>query len=106
MLQISILNLLAFQSNVYIDRSCFIDQVTADNTIPLSPQWLYAKPVDAKSSTTGAPGVCNFTRLKLDVRIDWLVFGYLFEVACFFMYLFIIYWIFLLLIPHNLCHLV
>ncbi|KAF9666202.1 hypothetical protein SADUNF_Sadunf16G0204900 [Salix dunnii] len=32
------------------------DQVTADNTIPLSPQWLYAKLVDAKSSTTGAPG--------------------------------------------------
>ncbi|KAJ7015686.1 hypothetical protein NC653_004862 [Populus alba x Populus x berolinensis] len=32
------------------------DQVTADNTIPLSPQWLYAKPVDAKSSTTGASG--------------------------------------------------
>ena len=74
-LQISILNLLAFQSNVYINRSCFIDQVTADNTIPLSPQWLYAKPVDAKSSTTGASGVCNFTRLKLDVLINWLVFG-------------------------------
>ncbi|KAJ6776989.1 GYF DOMAIN-CONTAINING PROTEIN [Salix koriyanagi] len=32
------------------------DQVTADNTIPLSPQWLYAKQVDAKSSTTGASG--------------------------------------------------
>ncbi|KAJ6776984.1 GYF DOMAIN-CONTAINING PROTEIN [Salix koriyanagi] len=32
------------------------DQVTADNTIPLSPQWLYAKPLDAKSSTTGASG--------------------------------------------------
>eukprot|EP00258_Populus_trichocarpa_P030345 XP_024446364.1 uncharacterized protein LOC18095252 isoform X1 [Populus trichocarpa] len=32
------------------------DQVAADNTIPLSPQWLYAKPVDAKSLTTGASG--------------------------------------------------
>ncbi|XP_011000954.1 PREDICTED: uncharacterized protein LOC105108365 isoform X3 [Populus euphratica] len=32
------------------------DQVAADNTTPLSPQWLYAKPVDAKSLTTGASG--------------------------------------------------
>ena len=57
--------------------------MAADNTIPLSPQWLYAKPVDAKSLTTGASGVCDFTCLKLDVLMDWLVFGYLYEMACF-----------------------
>ncbi|CAK7328341.1 unnamed protein product [Dovyalis caffra] len=32
------------------------DQMTADNSIPLSPQWLYAKSVDAKPLTTGASG--------------------------------------------------
>ncbi|KAF9663545.1 hypothetical protein SADUNF_Sadunf17G0062500 [Salix dunnii] len=31
------------------------DQLTVDNTIPLSPQWLY-KPVDAKALTAGASG--------------------------------------------------
>ncbi|XP_073261729.1 uncharacterized protein [Populus alba] len=36
--------------------SSFKDQLTVDNTIPLSPQWLYAKPVDAKSLTAGASG--------------------------------------------------
>jgi hypothetical protein len=87
-LQISVLNLFAFYSKIYIDCSCFTDQVAADNTIPLSPQWLYAKPVDAKSLTTGASGVCDFTCLKLDVLMDWLVFGYLYEMACFlFIYL-------------------
>ncbi|KAJ9189731.1 hypothetical protein P3X46_000987 [Hevea brasiliensis] len=32
------------------------DQVTSDNSIPLSPQWLYSKPVDAKIPTAGASG--------------------------------------------------
>ncbi|KAJ6860447.1 protein ESSENTIAL FOR POTEXVIRUS ACCUMULATION 1-like isoform X2 [Populus alba x Populus x berolinensis] len=36
--------------------SSFKDQLTVDNTIPLSPQWLYAKPVDAKSLTAGTSG--------------------------------------------------
>ncbi|KAF2301854.1 hypothetical protein GH714_029890 [Hevea brasiliensis] len=31
-------------------------QVTSDNSIPLSPQWLYSKPVDAKIPTAGASG--------------------------------------------------
>ncbi|XP_044465312.1 uncharacterized protein LOC123195586 isoform X2 [Mangifera indica] len=29
------------------------DQATSENSIPLSPQWLYAKPVDPKTLTTG-----------------------------------------------------
>lgn len=33
------------------------DQATSDSSIPLSPQWLYAKPIDAKTSSTGASGV-------------------------------------------------
>ncbi|KAG5226801.1 protein ESSENTIAL FOR POTEXVIRUS ACCUMULATION [Salix suchowensis] len=36
--------------------SSFKDQLTVDNTIPLSPQWLYAKTVDAKALTSGASG--------------------------------------------------
>ncbi|XP_015865878.2 uncharacterized protein LOC107403501 isoform X2 [Ziziphus jujuba] len=32
------------------------DQVASESSIPLSPQWLYAKPVDAKSFTTGTSG--------------------------------------------------
>ncbi|KAJ6421025.1 hypothetical protein OIU84_028406 [Salix udensis] len=36
--------------------SSFKDQLTVDNTIPLSPQWLYAKTVDAKTLTSGASG--------------------------------------------------
>ncbi|KAI4348338.1 hypothetical protein L6164_009073 [Bauhinia variegata] len=29
------------------------DQVFSDNSIPLSPQWLYSKPTDVRTSTTG-----------------------------------------------------
>lgn len=34
------------------------DQLLSDNSIPLSPQWLYSKPVDAKT-TANPVGVCN-----------------------------------------------
>jgi len=49
----------------------FSDQVSSDSSIPLSPQWLYSKPVDAKP--TGNPvGVCNsqsFTLLAFSVSV-------------------------------------
>ncbi|OVA17443.1 GYF [Macleaya cordata] len=32
------------------------DQLTSENSIPLSPQWLYAKPNDAKTGLSTAPG--------------------------------------------------
>ncbi|KAL5864527.1 hypothetical protein ACOSQ3_002041 [Xanthoceras sorbifolium] len=32
------------------------DQATSESSIPLSPQWLYAKPVDSKTLTTGMSG--------------------------------------------------
>lgn len=59
--------------------SSFKDQLTVDNTIPLSPQWLYAKPVDAKSLTAGASGVWSLICLKLDMRIDLFIFSYLYQ---------------------------
>ncbi|XP_038699541.1 uncharacterized protein LOC119996820 [Tripterygium wilfordii] len=34
------------------------DQVTSESSIPLSPQWLYAKPVDYKMLASGTTGVC------------------------------------------------
>ncbi|XP_031271430.1 uncharacterized protein LOC116129840 [Pistacia vera] len=55
------------------------DQVTPENSIPLSPQWLYAKPVDPKTLTTGgemrAPnslpqGNTTDTNLKDSWRLD------------------------------------
>ncbi|CAL8142932.1 unnamed protein product [Prunus armeniaca] len=33
-----------------------IDQVASESSIPLSPQWLYAKPVDSKTLVTGTSG--------------------------------------------------
>ncbi|XP_061947494.1 protein ESSENTIAL FOR POTEXVIRUS ACCUMULATION 1-like isoform X2 [Populus nigra] len=51
--------------------SSFKDQLTVDNTIPLSPQWLYAKPVDAKSLTAGASGETRASNsLSLGNSID------------------------------------
>ncbi|KAH0969111.1 hypothetical protein GBA52_029031 [Prunus armeniaca] len=32
------------------------DQVASESSIPLSPQWLYAKPVDSKTLVTGTSG--------------------------------------------------
>lgn len=37
------------------------DQVASESNIPLSPQWLYAKPADAKALTAGILGVQKFT---------------------------------------------
>ena len=34
------------------------DQVSSDSSIPLSPQWLYSKPVDARA-TANPVGVCD-----------------------------------------------
>ncbi|XP_044501243.1 uncharacterized protein LOC123222499 [Mangifera indica] len=55
------------------------DQVTSENSIPLSPQWLYAKPIDPKTLTAGgemrAPnslpqGNTTDTNLKDSWRLD------------------------------------
>ena len=47
----------------YFNNHIFVvsaDQVVSESNIPLSPQWLYAKPVDAKAITTGILGVQKF----------------------------------------------
>ncbi|KAL2320331.1 hypothetical protein Fmac_029300 [Flemingia macrophylla] len=41
------------------DSKVFLSEVSSDNSIPLSPQWLYAKPVDAR--TTANPVGVNST---------------------------------------------
>ncbi|KAI9083986.1 hypothetical protein K1719_033982 [Acacia pycnantha] len=47
------------------------DQVSSDNSIPLSPQWLYSKPIDARVSSTNTVAV-NATDpiLKDSWRLD------------------------------------
>ncbi|MCL7036606.1 hypothetical protein MKW94_005315 [Papaver nudicaule] len=37
------------------------DQVTLDNTIPLSPQWLHAKTSESKTGIAGVPGEIRYT---------------------------------------------
>ncbi|XP_028772482.1 uncharacterized protein LOC114729617 [Neltuma alba] len=47
------------------------DQVSSDNSIPLSPQWLYSKPIDARvSSTNTVVGNATDPILKDSWRLD------------------------------------
>lgn len=50
----SLLNSVVIYNYIFVVNA---DQVASESSIPLSPQWLYAKPVDAKSFTTGTSGV-------------------------------------------------
>lgn len=36
------------------------DQIASESSMPLSPQWIYSKPVDANALTAGALGVWKF----------------------------------------------
>lgn len=47
-----------FNNNIFV---LIADQVASESNIPLSPQWLYAKPADAKALTAGILGVQKFT---------------------------------------------
>lgn len=52
------LTLVKFNNNIFV---LIADQVASESNIPLSPQWLYAKPADAKALTAGILGVQKFT---------------------------------------------
>ncbi|KAF7819394.1 uncharacterized protein G2W53_024849 [Senna tora] len=46
------------------------DQVSTDSSIPLSPQWLYSKPIDARPSSTNTAGNSADPILKDSWRLD------------------------------------
>ncbi|KAJ4729497.1 GYF domain-containing protein [Melia azedarach] len=50
------------------------DQVPSDSSIPLSPQWLYAKPVDAKTPSTGVSGEMRSTT-DANLKDTWRLEG-------------------------------
>ena len=76
------LTLVKFNNNIFV---LIADQVASESNIPLSPQWLYAKPADAKALTAGILGVQKFTLVlsccffshSLNYRNDYYYFSML-----------------------------
>ena len=47
------------------------DQATSESSIPLSPQWLYAKPVEAKILIGGTSGVWTYQAIFNLFILHW-----------------------------------